>query len=233
MAHEITNIDYSIFRQLKLIEFLYQAWSKPSTQYRCPTIMKMVNRFNAMSSWVAFLILEPTRLANRIQRFEKLIRIAAELESLGNYHALMAFLSGMNNSSISRLSLTKNALHKRELQKLQELEALMNMESSYARYRKALLVAEPPIIPYLGVYLGDLTFVGDGNPDFIDELINFSKYRLFCDTIGKIPDYQMLNVQLETISHPDLHPALAILPLFPDQFLYNLSLQREPRGVRN
>lgn len=60
---------------------------------------------------------------------------------------------------------------------LEELKALINREKNYAELRRVLKTVPPPIIPYLGMYLTDLTFIEEGNKDVIDGLINFSKRR--------------------------------------------------------
>jgi hypothetical protein len=41
--------------------------------------------------------------------------------------------------------------------------------------RSALGEASPPCIPYIGLVLQDLTFVHIGNPDTIEDRINFAK----------------------------------------------------------
>ena len=41
---------------------------------------------------------------------------------------------------------------------------------SYRAYREHLHTITPPCIPYMGIYLTDLTFVLDGNPDRLDEV---------------------------------------------------------------
>lgn len=229
IAAQLTRIDFDIYLHLQPNEFLNQSWSKTNTQNLCPTIMEMITRFNAISMWVAFLIIEPPGFQMRAKRFEKIIYIAEELLKLNNFQTLMAFLGGVNNAAISRLKFTKDQLSKRATQKLEELEKLMNMEGSYKGYREALKNAQPPVIPYLGVYLSDLTFVEDGNPDFIDNLINFSKRQLIYDTISKIETYKV--TPPEALTNLVINKNLLDIPLYEEQRLYADSLAREPRGA--
>ena len=38
---------------------------------------------------------------------------------------------------------------------------------------------DPPSIPYLGIYLSDLTFIEEGTPNFTEKgLLNFAKMRM-------------------------------------------------------
>ena len=72
-------------------------------------------------------------------------------------------------------------LGKREHQILEELKELMSYRRNFGDYRGVIKTAKPPCIPFLGLYLTDLTFIEDGNKDFLanSEFINFDKRSPF------------------------------------------------------
>jgi son of sevenless-like protein len=79
-------------------------------------------------------------------------------------------------------------------------------------------------IPYLGVYLTDLTFIEDGNKDFInDSLINFDKRRKIAQVIMEIQQYQATPYCLEEV--PALRDFLLNLETFDENEAYSHSLQ--------
>ena len=55
----------------------------------------------------------------------------------------------------------------------------MNHDKSYSRLRQELHTRAPPCLPFVGVYLTDLTFIEEGNRDLLagTQLINFAKHR--------------------------------------------------------
>ena len=70
-----------------------------------------------------------------------------------------------------------------------ELLPLVSSRAQYAQYRKFVKDMAPPAIPFLGINLTDLTFIEDGNSDFLPDshLINFDKrlkvYSLIRDQV--------------------------------------------------
>ena len=44
----------------------------------------------------------------------------------------------------------------------------------------------PPILPYIGLYLTDLTFIEDANKNILNDKINFSKCRKLAKVIREI-----------------------------------------------
>ena len=55
------------------------------------------------------------------------------------------------------------------------------LQNNYKRYRDRLSTIPTPAVPYIGVFLKDLTFICDGNPDYLrGGLINIHKRRQVC-----------------------------------------------------
>jgi len=74
---------------------------------------------------------------------------------------------------------------------------LVGKDSSFSTLRRTLKALDPPCIPYLGMYLKDLTFIEDGNNNYItnvegdyDDIVNFEKMRKLASTIQDIFLYQ-------------------------------------------
>lgn len=69
---------------------------------------------------------------------------------------------------------------------IDRLQTLVSSDGRFKNMRDALHRCDLPCIPYLGMYLTDLSFIEEGTPDFTEEeLVNFSKMRMvsfyFCD----------------------------------------------------
>jgi len=79
------------------------------------------------------------------------------------------------------------------MQAFEKLEAKLDPKNNFVTYRNHIKHCNPPVLPYLGVYLTDLIFVEDGNRDCNKEgLINFDKQRKLYHVIEQIERYQNL-----------------------------------------
>ena len=228
IAEQMTILDFSWFAAIAPRELLNQCWSKPKLQYRAGNVLGLINRVNILSYWVPSLILWPEKLSQRIKVFEKFIKVASFLRKLGNFSALMAVLIGLGQSATSRLNHTKNALSAESKKLLSELETVMNPQKSFSNYRSALRACKPPSIPYLGVYLQDLTFIEDGNPEQIDGLVNFERLGLVYGVLKEVLLYQNQSYAIPVLE--PMSTLLISLPFATEKNLYQLSLIREPRG---
>lgn len=64
-------------------------------------------------------------------------------------------------------------------QTIKKLQLTVSSDGRFRNLRDALRRSEPPCIPYLGMYLSDLSFIEEGTPNFTEDgLLNFSKMRM-------------------------------------------------------
>jgi len=82
-----------------------------------------------------------------------------------------------------------------------------------------------------GVYLKDLTFVADGNPDFIKgtELINFGKRAKTAAIIREIQQYQSVPYPLQSITELQDYILSNMQAAKDVTEMFNVSLALEPR----
>lgn len=240
-------------------ELLDQSWCNPQRRARCANVIRLIQRVNDLGLWVATTILVQRDAKERAATYANFVQVCTvrvggrhargsgdgaavgaadvawrgmqHLFNLHNFSTLMAILGGLNNSAILRLKQTKRELDKRVIRKVEELEHTMSPKNNYSLLRNELHSVAPPCIPFLAIYMSDLTFVDDGNPNCIDGLINFSKRRLVYSIISDLLNFQNHPYNLTVI--PELKRMLedinSQLEGITDKALYDISLQREPR----
>ncbi|ESP05610.1 hypothetical protein LOTGIDRAFT_181403 [Lottia gigantea] len=115
---------------------------------------------------------------------------------------------------------------------IEKLQTLVSSEGRFKNMRDALHRCDPPCIPYLGMYLTDLSFIEEGTPNFTDEgLVNFSKMRMIAHVIREIRLFQQTSYRIEH------HPRVTSYLLDPSRLLdeeqtYKHSLEIEPKQSR-
>ena len=89
-------------------------------------------------------------------------------------------------------------------QTLSHIRKIMGANRNFSEYRQLIHSVNPPCIPFLGIYLQDLTFIEDGNSNTIKthsnhELINFAKREKTAEVIREIQQYQTLFYKLKVV----------------------------------
>ena len=107
----------------------------------------------------------------------------------------------------------------------------MDSSSNFSRYREALHSVNPPCVPFLGVYLTDLTFIEDGNSNLVKgtQLINFDKRIKVASVIQEIQQYQTTQYCLQAVGMIEKYLLDRFKSVQSIDALYELSLQLEPR----
>ena len=157
---------------------------------RSANLLSLIDYFNHVSSLVTAAIVSEPGLRRRAKVMAHVVKLAGALRDLNNFHLLMAIVSVFSNSAVGRLKWTRARLPRKSAELLDECEALMSVAGSFKNYRAAFVEATPPLVPYMAVPLQDLTFIEQGNPDYIGELINFEKRVLVSSVLDSVQRYQ-------------------------------------------
>ncbi|PRP86791.1 hypothetical protein PROFUN_05008 [Planoprotostelium fungivorum] len=178
IAEQMTLIDHGLFRMMEMKEFHGLPWSKKTKQHRAPNVMNVIRRFNRVSlNMVGSTIVHEQDIELRAMLVCHFIQVVEHLEELNSYNALLAIVLGLRTGFIGRLRTTWSKLDEEHQRKFQRLVDTYSPEGSHLNLRQILRRRDisRPCIPYLGIYLSDLTIIEEIHPDRIGDLINFEK----------------------------------------------------------
>ncbi|ELR14317.1 RasGEF domain containing protein [Acanthamoeba castellanii str. Neff] len=224
MARQMTLVECAFYMRIKSWECLNQAWTKEDKIERAPNIMAMTERFNKVSAWVVTELVTEKDDTTRVARLQRLIEVAHACCAQNNFHGGMEILSGLLTAAAHRLK------HTWAVQGLFEsIKTTLSSEKNYQTLRTHLRTMSGPCIPYLGMFLTDLTFIEDGTPNELPGgLINFAKRRSLAQVIREIQQFQQCPFNFEAV--PAIQKILEnAKPLSTDD-AYKLSLEIAPRG---
>ncbi|XP_049269734.1 ras-specific guanine nucleotide-releasing factor 2 isoform X3 [Rhipicephalus sanguineus] len=232
IAEGMTYLDHKIFIAIRSEEFLGQAWMKPEKATKAPHILLMTRRFNDVSRLVVSEIMRCPEMSKRVTIIDKWSAVADICRCLHNFNGVLQICAAFMNSSVFRLKKTWEKVSKTTKQTIDKLQALVSADGRFRNMRDALHRCDPPCIPYLGMYLTDLSFIEEGTPNFTEEgLLNFSKMRMIAHVIREIRHFQQTPYKIEMIPKV-FNYLLDPARLMPDEELYRLSLCLEPRLSR-
>ncbi|KAK2535189.1 rap guanine nucleotide exchange factor 1 isoform X6 [Columba livia] len=223
IAEQLTLLDAELFYKIEIPEVLL--WAKEQNEEKSPNLTQFTEHFNNMSYWVRSIIMLQEKAQDRERLLLKFIKIMKHLRKLNNFNSYLAILSALDSAPIRRLEWQKQTS-----EGLAEYCTLIDSSSSFRAYRAALADVEPPCIPYLGLILQDLTFVHLGNPDYIDNKVNFSKRWQQFNILDSMRCFQQV--------HYDIKRNDDIVSFFNDfsdhlaeEALWELSLKIKPRNI--
>ncbi|XP_059148958.1 ras-specific guanine nucleotide-releasing factor 2-like isoform X7 [Physella acuta] len=232
IAEQLTYLDHQIFIAIRSEELLSQAWMKPDKCHKAQHVLLVSKRFNEVSRLVVSEIVSRSNMQDRVACIEKWAAIADICRCMHNYNGVLQICAAFVNSSVYRLKKTWEKLSKQTKQMIDRLQNLVSSEGRFKNMRDALHRCDPPCIPYLGMYLTDLSFIEEGTPNVTEEgLVNFSKMRMIAHVIREIRLFQQTSYKIEH------HPRVTSYLLDPSRLLdedqtYKASLEIEPKQSR-
>lgn len=238
IARQLTIIEMELFKQIEPKECFGLGWSKPNKLDLAPHIVAISERFNKVNDWIQMTILKEKDLKTRQLLIQKFIQIAKYCFEMKNYVTLNQITSALNSASVHRLRKTWEPLKPEDI-KVYENGSLLFQKPPYNELRQEMKShADQPTVPFIGIYLTELTFIEDGNSNFVEhknkKLINMFKRRLYSETL--------FNIQLCQQNVYTFTPLPYLNYVFSDEIfhqdtwdekkMYDESLKLEPRDKK-
>ncbi|XP_078358029.1 ras-specific guanine nucleotide-releasing factor RalGPS2-like [Oculina patagonica] len=232
-AQQLTILDLAVFKAIHPDELSGCGWTKKQKLELAPNVVALTKRFNHVSFWVVREILNANKPKIRAAVLTHFIKIAKRLLELNNLHSLKAVISGLQSAPIYRLNKTWALIYRRDRAQFDRLAELLSEEENKKQLRDYLSAVKLPCIPYLGMYLTDLTYIDTIHPNTggLDD----ARTRKMNDVIRLIAEFQLSNYEnLEPAVHIQTYLSsvnyIEELQKFMEDDNYKLSLRIEPKA---
>uniref|UniRef100_A0A3Q3QQ54 Rap guanine nucleotide exchange factor (GEF) 3 n=1 Tax=Monopterus albus TaxID=43700 RepID=A0A3Q3QQ54_MONAL len=200
IANELTNYDWELFTAMHEVELIYYIFGR----HKFPgaitaNLERFVRHFNEVQFWVVTELCLCEDLVKRAVLLKKFIKILWML-----CHHLIT--SG--NACCCPLQRIPSKTKRIYC----AYERLMDPSRNHRAYRLAVAKLSPPYIPFMPLLLKDMTFIHEGNPSYLDKLVNFEKMRMIAKTVKMVRECrsQPYKSNATCSSHPDSDHALPL-----------------------
>ncbi|EPT05113.1 hypothetical protein FOMPIDRAFT_1112277 [Fomitopsis schrenkii] len=195
LARQMTTMESLLYCAIKPEEVLESGKEGATSPVNVRAVTSMST---AITGFVAESILNELDTKKRTSLVKFFIKVADRCNSLNNFSTLRAILAALDSSTISRLHQTWMGLSQKYKMQLEALRKLSDHARNYHEYRSRLRNTAPPAIPFLGLYLTDVTFCREGNPSFRPspkspdkKLLNFNKYHKLARIVQDMQRFQI------------------------------------------
>ncbi|KAL2265821.1 hypothetical protein VTJ83DRAFT_6921 [Remersonia thermophila] len=211
IARQLTLMQMAIFCAITPDELLGAKWTKDKTGTEAPNVKAMSAFTTSLTNMVIETILQHDEVKKRAVAIKAWIKIAHQCSLLHNYDALTAIVCALTVTSIQRLKMTWDLVSVKRKEMLNGLEAVVHVSSNYKALRALLHDRVPPCLPFIGMFLTDLTFVDAGNPSTRTTstgltVINFDKHMRTAKCIAELLRFQ---IPYRLAEVPDLQDLLS------------------------
>ncbi|XP_016394097.1 ral guanine nucleotide dissociation stimulator-like [Sinocyclocheilus rhinocerous] len=213
IAEQLTRIETDLFLKLVPYHCLGSLWSQRDKKGRegaCWSVRATIKQFNCLANAVTASCLWNTALKSqqRARLLEKWISVAEACRSRKNFSSLYAILSALQSNPIHRLRKTWQETDREAVRRYEELSDIFSEKDNYSQSRELLKEegtskfsnldtkinnrrftgsCAQGTVPYLGIFLRDLTMLDTAVKDRLENgFINFDKRRREFEVIAQI-----------------------------------------------
>ncbi|ODV84396.1 hypothetical protein CANARDRAFT_8749 [[Candida] arabinofermentans NRRL YB-2248] len=210
IAKQLTLIESKMFCSIKAEELLNQNFTSKKLHLNLsPNIQKSVLFTNLLSDYVIESVLTPNlTMKQRVHALKCWLKVAISCLYLRNFNTLASIMTSLQSFLISRITKIWDGLSEKYKDLFQYLASIIHPDKNYLVYRtklKEILSSnleedlDVPIVPYVSLFLQDLTFIVDGNPNYRtnsksflnQKLINIDKYFRITRIISDLQTLQI------------------------------------------
>ncbi|KAL0076587.1 ras guanine nucleotide exchange factor domain-containing protein [Phycomyces blakesleeanus] len=234
LARQLTLMENSLFCKIRHNEMIGQEFKKKGAVSTAANVKAMIQKSTQVTSWISDSILRDSDPKKRSHIIKFWIKVGDFCLQLSNYNTLMAIRSALSSTSISRLKKTWEYVSGKYKTMYEQIYRATDSQRNFAEYRQRLTASIAPCLPFLGVYLTDMTFIDDGNSNHRTspngtQLINFDKYIKTTRVLSAIDQFQ-IPYRLALVEEIQLYLKHSLENVeIDDQAFYSRSLQIEPR----
>lgn len=196
IAEQLTLADHALFCRIQPSELLFQNWTREDKWSEAENVCNLELRFDAIVQWISCMVLE-IRLEKRVQALQFVIHLAYYLKEIKNYFSSTAIIFALKSAPISRLLRTWEIIDEKASEKFNELVGLYAEADNNKPYRDLLRKIRPPCVPFLGLFLKDITDIEQSYQDNVCGLINFEKRIRMGKVLMSIKQFQHINFRFE------------------------------------
>lgn len=200
LARQFTIKESQIFCSILPEELLATEWMKKLSSMAV-NVSALTRLSTDLTNLVTDYILQLEDPKKRAVVIKQWVKIAKRFLELANYESLFAVICSLESSTILRLRRTWELVSTKTKATLDHLKSVVDISKNYAVPRQRLQNHVPPCLPFVGMYLTDLTFVDIGNQttrqlpgegaEESKSVINFDKHMKTAKIISELQRFQI------------------------------------------
>ncbi|KAF7970865.1 hypothetical protein HWV62_22678 [Athelia sp. TMB] len=175
MAQHLCLYEHKLYCKIKLQECL--RWASTQSGSSVANLLTFVETHAKLTRWVQCTVVEADTTSRRTAAVDFWIAVARNCHTLNNFSSMSAIVSALSSTTISMLHMTWS--HSHRAAQLATMQEYNNPSRAFATYRALLRSAEGPTIPFVPMFLTEITHIRDAMPDTLESLASPESLILF------------------------------------------------------